>query len=54
MQFKSLMENQTSNKIKALVNDQGSGYTSIAFETFLANHGICMRCAIYHPAEPRG
>lgn len=52
MQFKTLVENQTSQKIKAIVNDNGGEYTSSAFQTFLINHGIRMHLtAPYTPQQ---
>lgn len=52
MQFKKLLENQTGETIKSLVNDNGAEYTSTAFETFLSKHGICMHLtAPYTPQQ---
>lgn len=42
VQFKQLVENQTSQKIKAIVNDNGGEYISKSFENYLLEHGIQM------------
>lgn len=52
MKFKTLVENKTSNRITAIVNDNGGEYTSHAFEHFLAENGICMHLtAQYTPQQ---
>lgn len=52
MQFRSLVENQTSNKIKSIVNNNGGEYTSSAFKSFLAENGIRMHLtAPYTPQQ---
>lgn len=38
--FKTLVENQTNNKIKALRTDNGGEFCSSLFEKFLSEHGI--------------
>lgn len=52
VEFKQLVENQTSSKIKSLVNDNGGEYTSKAFEKFLSENGIRMHLtAPYTPQQ---
>ena len=50
--FKTLVENQTNEKIRAIVNDNGGEYTSNAFKGFLDKTGIDMRLtAPYTPQQ---
>lgn len=52
MKFKSFIENQTSLRIKAIVNDNGGEYTSKAFDHFISEHGIRMHLtAPYTPQQ---
>jgi transposase InsO family protein len=41
--FKLLVENQFSTKIKQLQSNRGSEYTSLQFQSFLAQHGIALK-----------
>lgn len=49
--FKHLLENQTGDRIKVLVNDNGGEYTSAAFKAFLDQHGIEMRLTAPHTPQ---
>lgn len=40
MKFNALVENQSSNGIKVLINDGGGDCTSKAFESFYDDQGI--------------
>lgn len=52
VQFKQLIENQTSLKIKSMVNDNGGEYLSSEFTTFVKEHGIQMHLtAPYTPQQ---
>lgn len=51
MQFKSLVENQTSHRVKSIVNDNGGEYTSKAFESYLRENGIQMFLTAPHTPQ---
>lgn len=52
MQFKSYVENQTSRRIKTMINDNGGEYVSEPFEEFVKQHGIFMNLtAPYTPQQ---
>lgn len=52
MQFKAFVKNQTSLKIKNLVNDNGGEYLSKDFTNFVSKHGIQMHLtAPYTPEQ---
>lgn len=52
VKFKSLIENQTSKKIKAIVTDNGGEYLSTSFQEFVSTHGIRMHLtAPYTPQQ---
>lgn len=52
MKFKTLIETQTSFKIKTIVNDNGGEYTSKAFKEFLEKNGVqMMLTAPYTPQK---
>lgn len=42
VQFKKMIENQTSSRIKSMVNDNGGEYTSTLFTDFVKDQGIKM------------
>lgn len=46
--FKTYVENLLDKKIKTLQCDNGGEYTSLAFKTFLSNHGIFQRFSYPH------
>jgi len=51
-EYKALMENLKDRKIKYLQSDNGKEYKNLAFDTFLAEHGIARRLSIpYHPEQ---
>lgn len=52
MQFTQYIENQTSKRIKNIVNNNGGEYTSAAFQDFVKQRGIDMRLtAPYTPQQ---
>lgn len=52
MQFKQYVENQTSSRIKAIVNENGGEYVSKAFESYISENGIHMHLtAPYTPQQ---
>lgn len=52
VQFKKMIENQTSKRIKTMVNDNGGEYTSALFSEFVKEHGIRMHLtAPYTPQQ---
>lgn len=51
VQFKTLIKNQTSLKIKAMVNDNGGEYTTNIFESFVKKHGIRMHLTVPYTSQ---
>ena len=54
IQFKLLVENQFSTKIKHLQSDGGGEYTSLHFQSFLSKNGIIHRKSCPYTSQQNG
>lgn len=54
LEFKSLAENQTGNKIKCLRTDNGGEYTSIELENYLKTNGIRHQTTVPYTPQQNG
>ena len=54
VEWKAMVETQTSHKIKTLRSDNGGEYTSKAFDAFLSKHGIVRQTSAPYTPQQNG